>query len=151
MKFSQLTDIQRRLDFLKGVQNTLSVSMSKKEEELASIESYLSRSQEVERALTFFSDALFKELIRIIEKQLSLALQEVLQQRLELKIQSSVKRGVTSIEFYIERDGHEEDIMLAQGGSVINILSVGLRLFALTTLGNEKHRKFLRKRGKSDS
>ena len=45
--------------------------------------------------------------------------------------------------FWIERDGAEEDIMKGQGGSVANLLSVGLRMFALTTLDEQQHQRFL--------
>src|SRR5262249_54215710 len=40
-------------------------------------------------------------------------------------------------------NGHPEDIMKGQGGSVANILSVGLRMFGLTTLEGGVHRRFL--------
>src|SRR5262245_17010348 len=45
--------------------------------------------------------------------------------------------------FHIERNSQPEDIMKGQGGSVANILSVGLRMFALTTLDPAVHRRFL--------
>ena len=48
-----------------------------------------------------------------------------------------------TVDFWVERNGNPEDIMRGQGGSVNNILSVGLRLFALTTLDEQKHRRFL--------
>src|SRR5207249_4930964 len=44
---------------------------------------------------------------------------------------------------HIERNGQPEDIMKGQGGSVANILSVGLRMFGLTTLDPADHRRFL--------
>jgi hypothetical protein len=40
-------------------------------------------------------------------------------------------------------NGRPEDIMKGQGGSVVNVLSVGLRMFALTTLDSASHRRFL--------
>ena len=41
------------------------------------------------------------------------------------------------------RGGNREDVLRGQGGSVTNILSVGLRMFALTTLDEKSHRRFL--------
>ncbi|HMP60510.1 MAG TPA: hypothetical protein PKD86_14270, partial [Gemmatales bacterium] len=43
----------------------------------------------------------------------------------------------------IERGGQEEDIMKGQGGSVANVLSVALRLYAIATLDPRSHRRFL--------
>ena len=51
-------------------------------------------------------------------------------------------RKSTVLEFAINRNGNEEDARRAQGGSVHNILSVGLRLFALASLSQE-HSGFL--------
>ncbi|MEQ1933600.1 MAG: hypothetical protein ABL962_06945, partial [Fimbriimonadaceae bacterium] len=50
------------------------------------------------------------------------------------------------VEFFITRNGHQEDALRAQGGSVVNILSVGLRIVALQMMSlnqAETHRKFL--------
>ena len=45
--------------------------------------------------------------------------------------------------FISRRDGQREHVLEGQGGSVANILSVGLRLLALTTLDEKTHRRFL--------
>jgi DNA repair exonuclease SbcCD ATPase subunit len=47
------------------------------------------------------------------------------------------------ITFTIERDGETEDILTGQGGSVCNVISVGLRLIALSQLDEKQHRRFL--------
>ena len=57
-----------------------------------------------------------------------------------------VKNNRLQIHFQIQRSGNSdeiEDIMTGQGGSVCNILSVGLRLIALSQLSPERHRPFL--------
>ena len=57
--------------------------------------------------------------------------------------QSSIpKNNAASVSFEVERDGNPENIMRGQGGSVANILSVGLRIFALRNLGDD-HRRLL--------
>ena len=42
------------------------------------------------------------------------------------------------MDFFLERDGEVENIMLGTGGSVANILSVGLRFFANFHIGQEQ-------------
>ena len=94
-------------------------------------------------ALEVLSGQLFQRTLDLIQKNLTIALQEVLEQPIHLKATADWKRGAATVEFWIERDGNREDIMKGQGGSVINVLSVGLRMFALTTLDESVHRRFL--------
>jgi hypothetical protein len=104
---------------------------------------YLGVADAVSEALSRLSDQLFGKIIAAVESQLSRALQEVLEQPIQLKVERGFKNGVASIEFQIERQGSKENIIDGQGGSVANILSVGLRLLALTTLDEKEHRRFL--------
>lgn len=104
---------------------------------------YLAVADSVEAGLEMLSQKLFGQIVEVIETQLSRALQEVLEQPIALKVERKFNRGSAAIEFEIERRGNREHVMEGQGGSVANILSVGLRLFALTTLEEKTHRRFL--------
>ena len=97
----------------------------------------------VTSALEQLTDQLFADVTDVIEKQLTLALQEVLEQPLALKVTRGTYSGRTTLAFHVERDGHPEDILRGQGGSVANVLSVGLRLLAITTLPTSEHQRFL--------
>ena len=110
---------------------------------LAALAEYLGLAPAVDEALDRLSEELFGRLAKIIEQNLTLALQEVLAQPIQLKVEREFKRGTATMSFRIERDGQPEDIMKGQGGSVANILSVGLRIFALAQLDKQKHRRFL--------
>lgn len=111
--------------------------------ELAQVRHYLGLSEKVGAALDALSRQLFRELLDVIEQKLTIALQEVLDQPLRLKAEVQWKHKAAAVDFWIERDGHREDIMRGQGGSVANVLSVGLRMFALMTLDETAHRRFL--------
>ncbi|MFO8112515.1 MAG: hypothetical protein R6T92_08410 [Desulfosalsimonadaceae bacterium] len=104
---------------------------------------YIALSGKVSAALEALNQQLFRKLLDVIEEKLSIALQEVLEQPIVLKADVDWKRNAASVDFWIERDGNREDILKGQGGSVANILSVGLRMFALTTLEEKDHRRFL--------
>jgi len=115
-----------------------------KRKEIEQIDGYLALAPAVEAALDKLSEQMFGTLTRVIEEQLSVALREVLEQPdLSLKVERKFLRGGATMSFHVERNGNAEDIMKGQGGSVANVLSVGLRLFALTTLDQAKHRRFL--------
>jgi DNA repair exonuclease SbcCD ATPase subunit len=111
--------------------------------ELKAVQDYLELSTKVTQALENLNQQLFQELLGVIQDKLTIALQEVLEQPIELKAHVDWKRNAASVDFWIERNGNREDIMKGQGGSVANILSVGLRMFALTTLEEKVHRRFL--------
>lgn len=110
---------------------------------LADTRHRLSLAGEVTTALESLSDQLFRELLSLIEEKLSIALREVLDQDIHLMAETSSSHGRATVNFHIERDGAAENIQHGQGGSVSNILSVGLRMFALTTLDADAHRRIL--------
>jgi ABC-type glutathione transport system ATPase component len=110
---------------------------------LESVRKSLPISQHVDAALQHLSQQLFDQLVGQLQQNLTQALQEVLEHPIRLRARPTFKHGAASVDFDIERDGHQEDIMKGQGGAVANILSVGLRLFALATLPSEDHRPFL--------
>ena len=104
---------------------------------------YLSVAERVTAALEDLSQQLFREVLHVVEEKLTIALQEILEQPIKLCAKVDWLRGAAAVDFWVERDGNREDIMKGQGGSVANILSVGLRMFALATLDEKAHRRFL--------
>jgi len=135
--------LRRRCDRLVHRREALAERRREIAGEQQKLAEYLSVADAVSEALSRLSDQLFGDIIAAVESQLSRALQEVLEQPIQLKVERGFKNGVASIEFHIERQGKKENIIDGQGGSVANILSVGLRLLALTTLDAKEHRRFL--------
>jgi ABC-type glutathione transport system ATPase component len=111
--------------------------------EFDELNAYLAIAGDVTLALEQLNQQLFQQLLAVVETNLTVALQEILEQPLRLTAKTEFKRDMAAVEFCIERNGEEEDILRGQGGSVQNILSVGLRMFALTTLDETQHRRFL--------
>jgi hypothetical protein len=107
------------------------------------LNAYLAIAEKVTTALVQLNEHLFQQLLTVVEEKLTIALQEILEQPLRFRAAPDFKRGTATVEFSIDHAGHAEDIIRGQGGSVANILSVGLRMFALTTLDESKHRRFL--------
>lgn len=112
-------------------------------EQIQETEKYIAISEQVTEALEILSGQLFEQELHLIQEKLTIALQEVLEQPLKLKAVAEWKRNAATVEFQIEREGNIEDIMRGQGGSVANVLSVGLRMFALMTLDESEHRRVL--------
>jgi hypothetical protein len=104
---------------------------------------YLATAGKVTVALEQLSEQLLRQILFLVQEKLTIALQEILDSPIVFRAEANLNRGVASVKFWIERGGNEEDILLGQGGSVANVLSVGLRMFALTTLDESEHRRFL--------
>lgn len=134
--------LEEQLKKLGWHQTQLEQEQTQIEDRLKEIESYLSIGDEVTLALKNLSDELFQKLVGTLESQISLALQDVIDHPIRFKAIPKNLRKATVLEFAIERNGNLEDARRAQGGSVHNVLSVGLRLFALASL-NSSHRGFL--------
>lgn len=122
-------------------------NIQKKQLQIAStlqqIDTFLQLEPRVICALDKLDSQLFEKITNLLEEKLSIALQEVLEQNIRLKVDTILSHKTIGFTFSIDRNGNEENIMKGCGGSVANILSVGLRLFALTTLNAEEHRRFL--------
>jgi ABC-type glutathione transport system ATPase component len=136
--------LRKRCDRLLWQQQQDAKALANERAKLAQIDEYLALAPAVEEALDKLSEEMFGSLTRVLEEQLTVALQEVLDQPdLALKVEREFKNRTATMRFYVERNGNREHIMKGQGGSVANVLSVGLRLFAFTTLDQQKHRRFL--------
>ncbi len=137
------TALRRAYDKLDGQRQTLADAQLHRNGELSRLAEYLAVAPEVESALKALGEELFGKLTKLIEENLTLALQEVLSQPIRVKVEREFKNHRATMGFHIERGGHAEDIMKGQGGSVANVLSVGLRLFALSQSDPKRHRRFL--------
>lgn len=118
-------------------------AITKLDNEIAEIESFLSVADRTTDALEVLSQSLFEEVLGVLESKLTIAIQEVLGQPIKFKSKPDFKRGAAAVSFSIDREGNQEDVLRGQGGSVQNVLSVGLRMFALATLDEDHHRRFL--------
>jgi hypothetical protein len=136
-------DVRARFTKLDAWHQQAADDLAEIQGELSTVRNYLTLSDRVTVALEALSHQLFRELLDLIEEKLSIALMEVLNQPIQLKAEVQWRRNAASVDFWVERNGNREDILKGQGGSVTNVLSVGLRMFALTTLDEKSHRRFL--------
>lgn len=138
-----LDQVKKRLNRIEGSRDELAELYREKTEQHNEVMSFLDIADGVTAALEKLSNDIFQQQLKAIESSMTKALQEVLDQPIVFKTECTFKRDAASVEFSIVRDGNEEDIMKGQGGSVANVLSVGLRMLAITTLDEKRHRRFL--------
>jgi DNA repair exonuclease SbcCD ATPase subunit len=136
-------DLRKRFNALAWQARSLETELVKTRKALAEIDAFLELEPKISERLEWLSTNLFGDILDEVERNLSYALQEVLGQNLKVVTLREVKGRKVNITFSMERDGKPEDILRGQGGSVCNILSVGLRLIALSQTDAQEHRRFL--------
>lgn len=141
-----LRAIERRLDRLSALAEGLHNEHDRVRESLTETQDFLVLAPRARDRLEALSKSLFGKILDEVESNLTHAIREILGQDRVVSTVREVKNNRLQIDFQIHNQGREdeiEDILTGQGGSVCNILSVGLRLIALSQLPVEKHRPFL--------
>jgi len=141
-----LRAIERRLDRFSALAEGLHAEHGRIRASLATVQEFLVLAPKARDVLEELSTALFGKILDEVEANLTHAIREILGQDRVVTTQREVKNNRLQIHFQIQNQGNEdeiEDIMTGQGGSVCNILSVGLRLIALSQLPEQNHRPFL--------
>ncbi|WP_300155005.1 hypothetical protein [Solidesulfovibrio sp.] len=136
-------ELTRRLDRLSGVAEGRVREHLDARQALGAAADFLELSPRVAARLEELTRELFGEVLDEVETDLTHAVREILGQDRKVVSRREVKNNRLCIEFEMEQDGRTEDILTGQGGSVCNILSVGLRLIALSRLDPAAHRPFL--------
>lgn len=138
-----LDSLERRADRLSARASSRADDWILLQEEGRKVDEFLELAPQAATRLEELSTALFGELLSELETNLTHAIREILGQDREVKAVASIRDKKLQVDFQIMNQGGEEDIMVGQGGSVCNILSVGLRLIALSRLNPDSHRPFL--------
>ena len=134
-------DVLRRLAKLEGLAEARHADWLAVRADKTRAELFLDAAPRAEAVLDELQQALFGEVLAEIETSLSQAVREILGQERTIRSETDIKAGRLTVRLRVEQDGKEEDILVGQGGSVCNILSVSLRLIALSRLA--RHRPFL--------
>ncbi len=135
--------LRKRIDKLSWQRDELTEKAKRVAVRLKKLDQHLEIASDVSDALQHLGKELFEEVLGLMEEKLSKAIEEVLDQPIRFKSEAAFKSGAAHVSFSVERDGNKEDVQRGQGGSVQNILSVGLRMFALANLDESEHRRFL--------
>jgi len=139
----ELDGLERRAGRLEGLAEALFREHHRARSELLATQDFLDMAPKAQARLEELSRDLFGELMEEVESNLTHAVREILGQDRTVTSRREVKHGKLHITLEIENQGQIEDALHGQGGSVCNILSVGLRLIGLAQQDPEKHQRFL--------
>src|SRR5690606_2689377 len=104
-----------RIDVLTGKHEELVKRQESLARQIKDLDAYLGIAGAVSDGLELLSDRLFSEIVETLEESLTAALHEVLGQPVRLRVEKSFKRGAVNMDFFLERDGELENIMLGTG------------------------------------
>lgn len=139
----ELEGLERRAGRLEGMAEALTREHQRARAGLLAVQEFLDMAPKAQARLEELSRDLFGEIMEEVETTLTHAVREILGQDRKVVSRREVKHGKFFITLEIENEGKAEDVLRGQGGSVCNILSVGLRLIGLAQLNAEEHRPFL--------
>jgi DNA repair exonuclease SbcCD ATPase subunit len=143
LKQKAIGPVRKRVDQLSYQLEDVKHRLASNQKQMDRLKAYLVTAEKVSSALETLNQELFSKLLKTVEEKITIALQEILEQPISFHSEVGFTRNSASVDFWIERNGKKEDLLLGQGGSVANIVSVCLRMFALTTLDEKTHRRFL--------
>ncbi|WP_419786110.1 hypothetical protein [Pseudodesulfovibrio sp.] len=146
MTRQDLHEVERRYDRLVALAEAHHAEHARLNGLLAQTRDFLVLAPSARQALEELSTTMFGKMLDEVEANLTHAIREILGQDRVVSSVREVKNNRLQIHFQIQNKGNEEqieDILTGQGGSVCNILSVGLRLIALSRLEESRHRPFL--------
>ncbi len=135
--------LERRLLRLQGIAESRHRDFLSARTQWMEVEHFRALAPGTQDLLDDLSKNLFGRILDEIETNLTHAVREILGQEREVSTLREIKNNRLFITFQILNRGEAEDVLVGQGGSVCNILSVGLRLIALSQLDPENHRPFL--------
>lgn len=138
-----LRDLERAYDQLQARAEAAVREHARVRARRAEVRGFLDLAPRAAATLEELSQALFGEALDEIETNLTHAIREILGQDREVRSLREVKNNRLSVQFQIMNQGQPEDVLVGQGGSVCNILSVSLRLISLSRLDEARHRPFL--------
>lgn len=140
---ASLDELRQQAGRLEGLAASLVQAHGRAGRELAELSAFLELAPKAQARLEELSRDLFGELMEEVEGNLTHAVREILGQDRTVVSRREVRHGKFFIDLEIVNQGRSEDILRGQGGSVCNILSVGLRLIGLAQLDPARHRPFL--------
>jgi hypothetical protein len=139
----QLRQTERRLDRLRGAAERRVEDYQTTRAAAQKASAFLETAPAASELLDQLTSKLFGEILDEIKINLTNAVREILGQERTIEVTHALHGGKLHIAFQVESPDGAEDILTGQGGSVCNILSVGLRLIALSRLDQARHRPFL--------
>lgn len=143
---TELAALRSRLDRLSGQAQAMHDEFLRTRAEREQVRGFLTQAPAALERMESLTQELFGEILDDVEANLTHAVREVLGQDRTVTTDRRIKRDQLTVTFAIHSHGdpdNQEDILKGQGGSVANILSVGLRLIALSQLDRQRHRPFL--------
>jgi len=127
-------ELTRRVDKMSSIIAIAGEETARLTTDVSLAKGRLDYQEEVTQFMEQIQDQLHEKTVGRYEKLLTAILRDVFpDEEDKIVIEISTKRNMTAINFSIETaSGHKEDVMDGRGGSIANVLSIGLRFISLS-------------------
>lgn len=142
MKLTDITETVRKIDRFRGVADTLIQQKARIIMEIDSAQHYLDRKDEVLNALEALQErtqAKTKEIYEVLLTQLIHEVKGYDEENHRLVLKTRMKKNRPWLDIEMESaSGHPRDVYLDKGGSILNIVAMGLRFITLSRTSNRR-------------
>lgn len=112
--------------------------LSKLESDVGQAKYRLSLKEEVEAAMLALQERNHQRTVGVYESLLTEINREVIGGDKKVKLELRTLAGRPAMDIYMDNNGNPESVLNGSGGSVANVLSVGLRFIALSSIDRRK-------------
>ncbi|MBO9428499.1 AAA family ATPase [Sulfitobacter sp. R18_1] len=135
---ARLLDMQREIDKAEGRRETLSDRLGKLIDEVGRAKGRLLLKPDADAFLEGLQADLHRKAVGSYERLLTAIAQDVLRGEDSIGLDLYTDRGLPALDIFIDSNGNREDIINGAGGSMTNIISLGLRMIATVRAGMRK-------------
>lgn len=133
-----LQELKEQYSFFVKQKDELSIRQQNLYSATSTLKAKIQRNADVVEILETLQEEAHKKTVGVFENLLSLLIKDILPNPKSVKFELSTERGLPALDFLIDNMGQLESAVDGQGGSIVNVLSAGLRFIALQRTNLQK-------------
>ena len=134
----RLTEARRAVDRNQGRKETLDRRLAHLTEEVGLAKGRLLLKPQTDEFLQAMQANLHRRAVGSYERMLTAIVQDVLKTDDRVGLDLTIERGLPALDIFLDAKGNREDIMNGAGGSVTNVISLGLRMITTVRSGGRR-------------
>lgn len=134
----RLTEARRSADRVQGRKETLERRLAHLTEEVGLAKGRMILKPEVDEFLERMQSELHRRAVGSYERMLTAIVQDVLKTNDRVGLDLTIERGLPALDIFLDANGNRESIINGAGGSVTNVVSLGLRMITTVRSGGRR-------------
>lgn len=134
----RLAEVTRIIERSRGRREALERRLEELTQDVGRAKGRLLKKPEVDAFLEELQADLHRKAVGSYERMLTAICQDVIGGDIRIGLNLSTDRGLPALDIYVDKDGNREDIIEGVGGSVTNVVSLGLRMITTVRSGGRR-------------